>query len=172
MWEINGILDQDPLSKFIVHIRVRIPSKKKTLECLKLTYILSCPSNGFWIEWDEVHHLWLNINHWFRNKLSQGESTLRPFRPLIIYSMILASWVLLTKHQSLILRWPSRPMDFFLAHLIRKLKWFFLYFKSVLFLFSLSLYYINLAKGVPLHLNVCVLKSSLPKDALCQFYWN
>lgn len=43
----------------------------------------------------------------------------------------------------------------------------FFYFKSVLFLFSLSLYYINLAKGVPLHLNVYVLKSSLLKDALC-----
>ena len=94
MWEINGILDQDPLSKFIVAIRVRIPSKKKTLECLKLTYILSCPSNGFWMEWDEVHHLWLNINHWFRNKLSQGESTLRPFRSLVIYSMIFVTgWV-------------------------------------------------------------------------------
>ena len=56
--------------------------KRKLEECQELTYILLCPSKGFYIESDEVQHL-LKKKVYLIYKLSQGESTLRPFRSLV-----------------------------------------------------------------------------------------
>ena len=85
VWEINGISEQGALSKFTVSmcIRFRVPSKKKTRGILSIKRIFSKNQMRCTIYNEQVYLIYtVSIAVW--NKLSQGKSTLRPFRTLVI----------------------------------------------------------------------------------------
>ena len=95
MWEINGISEQYALSKFTVAIYMYVydsnfPVRRKHEECQELTviYFIFSIKRMLDIDSDEVYHLWLIKSVFYKsiavwNQLSQGESTLRPFRSLV-----------------------------------------------------------------------------------------
>ena len=90
MWEINSISEQNALSKFSVAICTygsEFLVTRKHEVCQELTYFLSCPSiwsNNFRYNQMRCTSVsYISIAVW--NKLSQGESTLRPFRSLVYH---------------------------------------------------------------------------------------